>query len=212
MISGSEDCSLPCWQGIVPGSSSPEEITQFLARLDLQASEEEKLAFARTEGTLFRQPLKSFGGNQIWQLAINWEDHTVSRVAVLFDRIDPFLHPAYVAAEHGIPGAIGVELASPVSESTNRYWIRWHDQSINTTITYYGWLGVEGDRRICLDKSENVYILIQLYSEAFISTDRDSVSLDGWPSSEDVFGLTPRAMIEALSSAKDCLEILPEFQ
>jgi hypothetical protein len=212
MILGSQACSLPCWVGLVPGSSSPEENAQFLSEFDLQTSEDEQLEFARSEGSLFRQPYTSFGGNQLWQLAINWDDHKVTRVAALFAEIDPFLHPAFVAGEHGIPRAVGVDVASPDYEGPSQYWIRWHDKSINTTITYYGSFGDAGHRTICLDETENVYVLVQLYSDAFISTDRDAVSLDGWSSSEDVFGLTPAAMIEALSKGGDCLEILPEFR
>lgn len=209
-----EECELPCWNGVTPGQTSPSELPGYFARLGFSANLQEAIEFEpRTyalSGRIMGYPAPK--GNLPPRVTAYWKDGPVLTSSIAWDWFPEFLGLGSVKAHLGAPNEIYVSTSGQGESS--RYIIVLEYRSYQTAIVITGTSTSGYDendkwkREICLTNSEAPNASVRLFAESVTALEFINFASDPLDWSSEL-GISEDELFDALEGSDQCAT-LPE--
>lgn len=207
LTSGTDDCSLPCWNDITPGQSEPSTVVPFFDRLGIELDEDEIPDDTRNRGSVFRQPMYDVDGGSLFNILVSWDGDSVDLLGTMFAGAPEFLHPSNVAQSFGQPEIIELAFFRTDSEGVYEYEIRLWYQSIGSRFRYSGLLDLNQREEMCLDRLESLFVTIDIYSRDFGNENFEFIPDEQIASTMANLGLNKQEFFDLLTNVQKCVPI-----
>ena len=197
-------CSLPCWNDLSPGLSTSLDIHGFFARLGFEFTYEileEGLGIQSSS----RYVIPNYPDAYSYNVEVVMSDKDVIRIELFFTEIPPILHP--ISITNALGGPEDVFLSVESAEGPPIYTIILDYPSLNTAFIYSGWTTIRPGINVCLNRSEDVFSGVQLYSSEFDATTLVRYPPGEFLSPEEIADISTIKFIDDLTNPNSCIRL-----
>lgn len=204
IINQTQDCQLPCWNGLTPGKSTTKDIPAFYSRLGFEIDEPDA-----ESGGMCLNISRFTGGTQTYfdpQVCVFWKNSIVEII-----RLNQWNHPEQFNVQRigsylGSPGEIKF-FSGLFGMGDPLYSIVLYYPQMNTVIDITGYKDKQLKNYVCLDDRKNQTATFILYAssakdEALKRYDDPEATWFDWAEEK---GITTEALFDQLKQKNRCV-------
>lgn len=209
LLGAPRECTIPCWNGLTPGLSRPDEITGFIARLGIDPSSKEPLVAPDGSNVIVVDFPDSHPGVSLWSVAVAWDEEVVRAIQLLYAplRVSDFLKLSELFDVLGLPE--DVELAVAGGEGPPLFTLLMRYIPYRMAIAIHGFTKLDPDPRICLEAEGPYDIAVFLYADGFEDYRPAVILYDDLKSPSFYSGIDDRLFLTLLSDRGQCIPVKP---